>query len=180
VAVVGLVALGGATGCAEPRGTVAATTTSTAITLPPETTTTTELPLSAGRQLTRYTPEVGDCFDRRKAEGIDPKTAKPREPDEEVILRLDCNQPHSFEVFAVVDITTPDFPGEPTLVNQGKAACARYFGDYVGAPYETSSIEIAYFVPSGRTWPDLARKVIGCTLRDPSGKATGSLKGSAR
>lgn len=169
--------------CAGDSSRTSATTSTSSTTQPPETTSTTELPITAGRQLTTYVPDIGDCFDKRRPEGKpDPLTGKVKEaPADEIVLRLDCKLPHTFEVFGTIDIKEKDFPGESTLTALAKFECPKRFADYVGKPYETSKLEIAFYLPSAKTWPTVGKKVIGCTLRETSGeKSLGSARGSAR
>jgi hypothetical protein len=172
---VGLLALGGglagllgSAACSATSDTVAATTTVT--TAPPDTTTTTELPLTAGRQLSFYAPEVGDCFDRRRPD--------PKGP--EVILKLDCNLPHTNEVVGVVEVPMKDFPGDEPLQSLGKSGCPKQFKAYVGMPYETSVYEMGYYAPTLANWGQGVRHTVGCYVHDPKtdAKLTGSVKGS--
>jgi hypothetical protein len=163
-----------ATGCSGSDSTTAPSTTTTA---PPETTTSTsEAPLEAGKQLFVYAPAVGDCFDRRTL------TEKSASGQSEIVLKLDCALPHENEVFDVVDFPDPpkDYPGEETLRSFARRACVRNFASYVGAPYETSALEIGYVIPTEPDWGS-RRTRIGCTLVDASGKRlVGSMRGSAR
>lgn len=172
--VLALLAAAGVAGCSGSDSTPAATTTTTA---PAETTTsTTEAPLEAGKQLFVYTPAVGDCFDRRTL------TEKSASGQSEIVLKLDCTLPHENEVFDVVDYPDPpkDYPGEETLRSFARRACVRNFAAYVGAPYETSTLEIGYVIPTDPDWGS-RRTRIGCTLVDASGKRlVGSMRGSGR
>ena len=164
--------------CSGKGEPVAATTTVT--TAPPETSSTTELPLTAGKQVSFYVPEVGDCFDKRK---LDPK-----KPDE-IVLKLDCKLPHSYEVFGLVDVPEKEFPGDNILRDHGKEGCPKQFKAYVGAAYETSMYEIGYEAPSGANWGQGIRHTVGCYLYDGgkgastdpgSIKLEGSVKGAAK
>jgi len=103
VVVGALVLLGSLTGCsdddvAEP---VATTTTSAA-----PTTTTTEVPLEGGETLYVHVPETGQCFDRRRLE--------PAQGGDEIVLLLDCDLPHQFQVFAVHELVTAELPPATT------------------------------------------------------------------
>ena len=169
VALATALAVGTAAGCTGGGGSTAATTTTEAAA--PDTTSTTEAPLSAGRQLSFYVPAVGDCFDVRTAD---------KQPN--IYLKLDCALPHQNEVFATVDYPGRDYPTNPdALETLAKQKCPAAWTDYVGQPYETSSLEIAYFLPEQASWGNGVRHVIGCLVVDPSGdRITGSVRGSGR
>lgn len=78
----------------------------TATTTPAPSTTTTAAPLEAGEQRYAYSPEVGDCFDRR--------TLPEEQGGEEIVLLLDCDLPHEVEVFAVLTIDPAAVPQPST------------------------------------------------------------------
>jgi hypothetical protein len=167
-----------AAGCSGKEATSTSTTTGTAA--PVETTTTTEVPLEGGKQIYVYSPAVGDCFDKRKVPGQNNKLT-------EVILMLECDQPHEFEVFAVVEYPAPDpkstdpaareFPEDDVLRKFAKTECPRHYEDYVGQRYELSKLEIAYVMPQKANWP--SNRKIGCELYDVTGrKFTGTVRGS--
>ncbi|MCU0267440.1 MAG: hypothetical protein MUF83_02215 [Acidimicrobiales bacterium] len=91
----------GAAACSGDDGGDASTATTT--TQPPETTTTTEVPLEQGTQVFVFEPSVGDCFDRRTLE-----STGPTDPADQIVLVLDCELPHSFEVFGLHDVPIPE------------------------------------------------------------------------
>jgi len=144
----------------------AATTT----TEPAPTTTTTEAPLSAGKQFSFYVPAVGECFDVRPIGNAAP-----------IYLRLDCSLPHQNEVFATFDYTdTKTYPGAEKLQTQAKQRCPASWEAYVGKPYETSRLALAYALPDEAGWNNGIRHVVGCLVVDPaSERRVGSVKGIA-
>lgn len=161
--------------CSGDTGSGASTTVAT---VAPETTTTTEPPLEAGRQVFVYTPSVGQCFDRRRLE--ERPASGPQQTD--VVLLLDCALPHQNEVFAVLDVpgAGPAFPGEPAMQEFARRNCASSFAAYVGRSYETSELEIGYYLPSSNEWDSGARR-LGCYVYDIDGdKLVGSVAGSGR
>lgn len=173
----GLVAvglLGGA--CSGGDDEPAPTTTTTEA---PATTTTTEPPLEAGTQLDPdlFTFSVGDCFDRRKVPGSDNKQV-------EVILTLDCQLPHQFEVYATLDYPVPEddettWPGDEALRTFARAECTAPFEDYVGAPYETSDFEIGFLLPPEASFS--YDQTVGCYVYDPAHeRSSGTARGAAR
>jgi hypothetical protein len=170
----GLLALGslvGAAACSAQTESTAATTTVTTA-APDTSTSTTELPLTAGRQISFYVPAVGDCFDLRQPD--------PKKPDK-IVLKLDCNLPHDNEVFGVFDVAEKDFPGQEILDSEGKMQCPKQFKAYVGLPYETSVYEMGYYTPTAADWGQGIRHVTGCYVFDAKGNdLTGSVKGSGK
>jgi hypothetical protein len=154
------------------------TATTTTVATAPETTTTTEPPVEAGTQVYVYTPEPGDCFDRRR---LDAETAGPG-GQTEIVLLLDCSLPHQNQVFAVVDYPNAGepFPGEEALEAFGKRECPQYFQGYVGLAYEVSELEIGFQFPTESSWAAGSQRV-GCYLFDGLGaKLMGSMQGAAR
>ena len=178
-----------ACGSSTPKSTTRLTVTTTTSTAPgPETTTTLEPEGGVGRQFFVYSPTIGDCVDlramvdgkavtTRALPGIDgtPKSAK------QLILRLDCDLPHQYEVIGAVSAGLPSSP-EPTnaeLVVAAKRLCPATFASYVGIPYQTSTLEVGWILPS----PDqLARgdQKIGCTALDPKAKLVGTILDAKR
>jgi hypothetical protein len=169
IAGLAVASVAGLLGCAaQPEGSPSTTTATTVV--PDTSTSTTELPLTAGKQISYYVPVVGDCFDLRQ---LDPK-----KPDT-VVLKLDCNLPHDNEVFGVFDVAEKDFPGQEILDSEGKMQCPKQFKPYVGMPYETSVYAMGYYTPTAADWGQGIRHVTGCYVSDPKGnKLTGSVKGS--
>ena len=109
--------------------TLSTTTTAGATDAGPTTSTTAEPDASEGKELFVYAPEEGDCIDLR-ATGDQGATTTRALPDanatpqgsKELILRLDCNLPHQYEVIAVVPAGLPGTPDEPALDRRGQAA----------------------------------------------------------
>jgi hypothetical protein len=170
VALAVVAAAAGLAGCAGSHGAEKAAVTTTVA----PTTTTTEPPLAAGRQISVYTPSVGDCFDNRTI-GTPPDTS-------EIVLLLACPIPHQNEVYAVVPYPpSPTFPGTAALEAYAKATCVSNFAAYVGKPYETSIYDLAYQVPTAASWGNGIRHVIGCLLVDRNGnRMVGTARGSAK
>jgi hypothetical protein len=163
-----------ASACSDDGDPTAATTTTAA----PETTTTTAPPLEAGRQVFVYTPAVGQCFDRRQLE--ERPTSGPQQTD--IVLVLDCSLPHENEVFDVLELPDAgsDYPGEPAMQAFARARCTANFAAFVGRSYETSALEVGYYLPSSNEWDSGARR-LGCYVYDVNGeKLVGSIRGSGR
>lgn len=155
----------------------------TVVTEPTTTTTsTTEVPAEDGQAVYVYTPSVGDCFDRRQ---LEPEQGGPR-----VILLLDCELPHSFEVIGVVEFDDSalrppsgdpaEFPGQDALTAAARLQCPPLFAQWVGMPYEVSELELSWVVPDEQSWAD-GNRIIGCTVFDPfTERLAGTTKDSRR
>jgi hypothetical protein len=166
--------------------TLSTTTTTGTVDPGPTTSTTAEPDASEGKQLFVYAPEEGDCIDLR-ATGDQGAATTRALPDanatphgsKELILRLDCNLPHQYEVIAVVPSGLAGTPDEAALITAAKQLCPPAFAAYVGTPYQDSSLEVGWVLPSEE---QRARKIqqIGCLAFDPAGKLVGSVRGSAR
>ena len=139
---------------------------------------TTEAPLEAGEVRYAYEPVVGDCFDRRRLEAD--------EGGGRVVLVVDCDLPHTFEVFEVFQLSPTDlddagdgaWPGEDALARVARLRCPGPFAGWVGEPYETSVLELGWVVPDEDRWADGIRTV-ACTVYDPGGdRLVGTAEGS--
>ncbi len=110
--------------------------------------------------------DVGTCFD-------DPETF---EQVEDVPI-VDCAEPHDNEVFANVDLTGDDYPGQEQVENRARQICYDNFSDYVGIAYEASIYGIGWLFPTEDTWAVGDREVI-CFAYDVNfEKITGSING---
>ena len=162
------------------------TTTTAGADAGPTTSTTAEPSASAGQELFVYAPVEGDCIDLRATGDQGPVTtrsqpdenATPRSPNE-LILRLPCDLPHQYEVIAVVEAGLPGEPDEAALETAAKRLCPPAFAGYIGTPYESSEVEVGWILPSGDRLA-LGTQEIGCLAFEPTGKLTGSLRGTAR
>lgn len=176
VLVVATVVVAGAAACSGDDEAPPDTTTTVA---PSTTTTTIEPALEEGRQVDPlyYVPAIGDCFDRRQVPGADNKQV-------DIILRLDCQLAHQFEIYATVEFALPEdgdttWPGDDAVRQVARSQCAPPFDEYVGMPYETSKLEIGYLLPPEDNFG--VNQLIGCYVFDPAhDRSAGSAQGAAR
>ena len=110
--------------------------------------------------------DVGTCFD-------DPDTF---EQVEDVPV-VNCEDPHDNEVFANVDLTGDDYPGQDQVENRATQICYDRFSDYVGISYEASMYDIGWLFPTQETWAAGDREVICFAYDLTLEKITGSLNG---
>jgi hypothetical protein len=113
--------------------------------------------------------EVGDCL------------AEIQDTEEIVSLpTVPCSEPHSEEVYAAVTLPEGDFPGEEAVAAQADELCTAEFESFVGLPYEESVLYYNYLYPSDeQSWNSGYREVV-CSVYDPAGEVSGSLRGVER
>lgn len=121
-----------------------------------------------GGQQSAFTMRVGDCWN---------------DPDGQQVSELEvvpCAEPHDNEVIALFDLPDGDFPGEDAVEAAADEGCTARFADYVGSSYESSELVIWPLWPTEGSWDNMDDREIVCSVYDPSGLLTGSIKGSAR
>jgi hypothetical protein len=92
---------------------------------------------------------------------------------------IDCSQAHSWEVTAVVDLTTTDYPGDDALRSTAGQDCAAAFASYVGVDLNYSVFTAPYLAPSSTLWSQAVNRKLVCLAGSTGGDLTGSLKGTA-
>jgi len=107
-------------------------------------------PLTIQGEIIRdYNLENGDCFNR--IEDL-------REGRKVVITaRLDCGQPHVYEVFHTFDLDAPHpsiYPGDTAMRDYARRLCYEQFEAFVGEIYEKSVFEIGVFTPDRVSFED--------------------------
>jgi uncharacterized RDD family membrane protein YckC len=97
------------------------------------------------------------------------------------IQTLPCSAPHGEEVFAAM--TRPDgqgdFPGMEAITAQAEGFCVAEFEDFVGLSYAESALYLGVITPSEESWSEGDRSIV-CTIYDPAGQVSGSLRGVGR
>jgi len=140
-------------------------------------TTVTTLPEGATEQGLREL-EVGDCFDL-----VDDPAAADR-----AVWSLPCEDPHSHEVYDVLDYEGEDdenggdgsYPGVPIVQDWAEQACHDRFEAFVGVRWTLSELDIQVWWPSEDSWASGDRTVI-CTVFSPSrDRLHGSQRGTGR
>jgi hypothetical protein len=123
--------------------------------------------------------QVGDCFN-----GAIPFAM-------ESIDALPCTELHDHEAYAVFDIdptpepaesttteaeqtsTTVDldepFPGDARVQELGERGCLVAFGQYVGASYEVSALEIGLILPTQESWEAIGDREVVCSVHRADG-----------
>ena len=102
---------------------------------------------------------------------------------------VDCDAPHTHEIYAVVESSAETYPGFDALEDEAQVACLTAFEPYVEISPFDSTLFYSWMVPTLASWedPDLGdggergdREII-CVLGDRDGEAlTGSMRGTGR
>jgi len=111
---------------------------------------------------------IGTCFD-------DPESF---ESVEDVPI-VDCGTPHDNEVFANVDLTGDNYPGNEAVQNRALQVCETNFSAYVAIEYSSSIYDIGYLNPTSESWSAGDREVICFAYALDLSKITGSINGIA-
>ena len=91
---------------------------------------------------------------------------------------VDCDTPHSHEIFARENDTTSDvYPGLSALETFAEVSCYGAFESFVGISPFDSSLAITWLVPSLDGWNDEDDRTVLCVLTRRDG---GQLETSAR
>jgi putative regulator of septum formation len=111
---------------------------------------------------------VGDCFDLKDAnvDAIDDVRAVP------------CTTQHTYELFFAGRMPDGDYPSDDAFDAWTTTNCAPAFTTYVGRPYEQSTLEVYFLVPSKDSWGSGDRTVQCALYPQNNAHPTTSLKGS--
>lgn len=97
------------------------------------------------------------------------------EPDGTIATR-DCSDEHSWEVSAVVPLTSTAYPGEEELSALGSSACTRAFRDYVGVAVDASPYSATYVAPQEGYWSIPEARQLVCLVGTEAGGLKRTLK----
>ncbi|MEJ6510790.1 MAG: septum formation family protein [Actinomycetota bacterium] len=180
------IALGACSSSSKGSSASSSSSTTTTAAPGPTTTTTLEPEAGVGRISFVYGPVVGDCIDLRSmATGKAvttralPTADSTMKSDKDVMLRLNCDLPHQYEVIAVPNAGLASTPTNEQFTVAAKKLCPAAFKTYIGIPYPSSSLEVGWVLPTEEQ-RNRGVQTIGCTAFDPKGKLTGSVRDSKR
>lgn len=91
------------------------------------------------------------------------------------LRRTPCLSAHDAEVIAVIDVDGERFPGRASVDRQA-AGCDAALRDVVGHRPPPTELELRYYYPTARTWPDPRNRVIVCIVLDPKGPMSEPLR----
>ena len=119
---------------------------------------------------------AGDCFDT-----IDDPAVS-----DLAVWTLDCEMPHSYEVYDVVAYEGDgagrgtSYPGVATVQDWSEQACYDRFEAFVGVRWTISELDIAVWWPSEESWARADRTVICAVTSDTGDELTGTQRGLGR
>jgi hypothetical protein len=119
--------------------------------------------------LSAFSFRPGDCWD-------DP----PLDQVVDSVAAVPCTQPHDAEVYAVFDLDLPEYPGDDEVGTAAESGCIGRFAEFTGVEYAASRLEVVYLNPTQESWDEEDDRSVVCSVSDPEGPATGSLRGAAR
>ena len=104
-------------------------------------------------------PETVDAFDLGVGDCL-------IEPDGDKITEVDvlpCTQEHDSEVYAAMDMTDAEYPGETAVDDAAAEFCVGEFQAYIGADYQESVLDIGLITPTSYSWTLGNDREILCT-----------------
>lgn len=114
---------------------------------------------------------VGDCIAAVGAVEFDQVDAVP------------CIEPHDEEIYLVAELTGyasgTEYPGDEQLFAAAGERCYEQFEGFVGRSYESSVLDFSLAVPAREGW-QAGDRVFTCSIYDPAGPVTGTLRDADR
>ena len=115
-----------------------------------------------------FSIQAGDCFDDVTG-FFDQVDTLPGVP---------CDDPHDNEVYAVIPVDLPEFPGDDAMGDIAHEKCLAKFAGFVGKDYESSSLDIYTLFPSSESWSRQNDREVVCAVYDMElEKLVGSVQG---
>lgn len=93
--------------------------------------------------------------------------------------RVDCSQPHDYEIYKVWDFPADGYPGDEVVTPVIDDTCRTSFETFVGISHLSSTLAYSYEAPSGGASQDGNHRAY-CFISGPAGQVSGSLAGSKR
>lgn len=126
--------------------------------------------------------ELGGIVDLDSGNCFDPVT-DPGSSDR-AVWKLNCGDPHTYEVFAVIDYDAKGsgggmpYPGVPAVQDWSEQMCYAQFEPFVGVRWTISELDIKTWWPSNESWDQGDRQVL-CTVMSTDGsRLAGTERGS--
>jgi predicted small secreted protein len=111
---------------------------------------------------------VGDCFNETGDEIVSD------------VPTIDCALPHDYEVYASIQLDKAVWPGDDEIFSLADDACLAPFATWVGIPFENSTLDYTYYVPTEDGWNNYDDREVSCIMFDPAGQTTGTFLASGR
>jgi len=117
-----------------------------------------------------FSIQVGDCLNTADLGAAEEISSVPIVP---------CSEPHDDEVYHAYDLAEGEYPGEEAIMADADAVCQAEFANFVGLPYDQSTLLYWPIYPTEGSWSDGDREVL-CAVYEDGTKLTGSVAGAAR
>lgn len=115
-----------------------------------------------------FSLQEGDCFD--DSDGFSDQV--------DSLPGVPCADPHDNEVYAVIPVDLPEFPGDDAMGDLAHEKCLTKFTAFVGKEYESSALDIYTLFPSKESWSRQNDREVVCAVYDMElEKLVGSVKG---
>ncbi len=114
-----------------------------------------------------FTIKVGDCLNDGDLTG-----------EVSDVPVINCASLHDSEAYKSIIMTDGSYPGDQAVLDQADSACSSAFTSFVGLAIDSSKLDFSYYHPTEATWSEGDREIL-CTVYNPDGKSTGTLKGAA-
>lgn len=168
-AVVAVLLVTGASGCATRQGDVPTPSTQTTqravpSATPPAVLVPSSEPFADDGQA--FHPEVGQCLDVRKDRPSGPDSIVP------------CDEVHDDEAYARFTLDGDQgapYPGETVIERLANDGCRERFSDFIGIRYEDSVFEFFSMYPAERSWTVHGDRRVTCLVYDPRDSLSASL-----
>lgn len=99
--------------------------------------------------------EVGDCLPFVEYEDVEQIYELPV---------VSCDRPHTDEVYFIFEVEDGAFPGDDALGETAWDGCLAQFDDYVGIPYDDSTIDFYTYQPTKGSWTRADDRTVQCIL----------------
>jgi len=127
----------------------------------------------ASGNLDAFSLRMGDCYN---------DTQEVQEATDSIEVEsvpvVPCSEPHDNEIFQLIDLSIPNYPGDNEMNELAREECLPYFEGFVGLSYLESSLDITYLSPSLESWNTLNDREVVCVVYDMNlEKLQGSVRG---
>ncbi|WP_431860140.1 septum formation family protein [Micrococcus terreus] len=123
-------------------------------------------PSVSAEQMSIFQLSPGQCFDRpAEGDGLFRVSVVP------------CEVAHDQEMYAVLQLDHPSWPGAEAVQTEATDRCAGEFVAFTGATADESRLGFVSFVPSEGSWSEGDRQVLCALELDSGGRLLGSQAG---
>lgn len=123
--------------------------------------------VSAG-SIDAFSLRVGDCYD--DSDGYSDQV--------DSLPGVPCADPHDNEVYAVVSVDLPEYPGDDAMGDIAYDKCMDKFSSFVGKDYDSSTLDFYPMYPSSESWSRKDDRDVVCAVYHMElEKLEGSVKG---